>query len=46
MPTDSAGVVAEGEELWQGLTLRGDALEGSISGVVDLPRFDYFEFEV
>lgn len=41
-----AGVVSEQEPEWQGVTLRGDVLEGSVSGVIELPRFDYFEVSV
>ena len=26
--------------------MRGDVLEGSVSGVIELPRFDYFEVSV
>ena len=39
-------VVSEQEPEWQGVTLRGDVLEGSVSGVIELPRFDYFEVSV
>jgi len=31
---------------WQGVTLRGDVLSGSISGYMQLPRQDYFEISV
>jgi hypothetical protein len=31
---------------WQGVTLRGDKLNGSISGTMHLPRMDYFEISV
>jgi hypothetical protein len=34
--------VGDGDPLWQGVTLRGDRLNGSISGIVQLPRYDYF----
>lgn len=31
---------------WQGVTLRGDKLTGSLSGTMKLPRTDYFEITV
>jgi hypothetical protein len=34
--------IADTDPMWQGATLRGDYLSGSLSGQFMLPRFDYF----